>query len=102
MLTGPEPSARTVSEIMPGVSRAASTLRVSTGGAVAVEVVERPREEEHGKDAGEHQDGQRQPKERVSSSCRDGAAHLALTVSTTSKWLIQPSSANSDWWAWNM
>ena len=21
---------------------------------------------------------------------------------TTSKWLIQPSSANSDWWAWNM
>ena len=26
-----------------------------------------------------------------------GRAHHA-----TSKWLIQPSSANSDWWAWNM
>ena len=86
--TGAEPSALSVSEISPGVSRVASTDSSSTGGAAPVS----------------WRSGwamSRKPTTAASSSGRqrqrgERAHHV------TSKWLIQPSSANSDWWAWNM
>ena len=86
--TGAEPSARSVSEISPGVSRAASTDSSSTGGAAPVS----------------SRSGW--PSSRKATTAASSAAGSASARprphQTTSKWLIQPSSANSDWWAWNM
>ena len=86
--TGAEPSALSVSEISPGVSRVASTDSSSTGGARAGQLAQRLGDEQEADHGREQRGRQRQRGER---------AHHA-----TSKWLIQPSSANSDWWAWNM
>src|SRR4029453_3978174 len=56
------------------------------------EPVERPQDQECGGEEGEQPERQQ----------RGGPGPGHATGSTTSKKLIQPSSTNSVWWAWNM
>ena len=105
-VTASGPSLRTVSSIVPGLSFVRSKESSSTGGprrsprpgpssATNAPIA---REDEQQRDDGEQPAGQAAGRAGLDVGGRVAGFHQSVT----SKNPIQPSSVNSDWWAWNM
>ena len=99
--TASGPSLRTVSSMTPGVEGDLVDRQVLDGRAAPLGEPRRSEGREEHDDPG-HQRERDQPEQPEPRAARLRRSRLGVHQSSTSKKPIQPSSANSVLWAWNM
>ena len=95
---------RTTTRICPSrnSTRRMSSVSAAGGPSPTRPVIELPDADEGGRDGDQQHDRHQRQQARPPEAPSGRRHRLGAHASSTSKKPLQPSSANSDWWAWNM